>query len=169
MPKPIWSWNLGKTIETCDLVNTFLSPVSCSSAYQCFSAHVLIWLLMRQWQIPMALYGPTFLLLSLVHKTQCHADHVSLRNILWSGPWWSSGQRARLLLLLVRIQSRLSLQFLFCKLFEKNENRLKRDWRLPIKNIQRSYLNYDFSGTLGRQFSSWYNSKVVICDSRAIN
>ena len=39
--------------------------------------------------------------------------------------WWSSGQHSRLLLWRSEFESRWSLQFLFCKLFEKNENKQK--------------------------------------------
>ena len=49
--------------------------------------------------------------------------------------WWSSGQRARLLLWRSEFESRWSLQFLFCKLFEQNENKKKEAGDGPFKKI----------------------------------
>ena len=51
--------------------------------------------------------------------------------------WWSSDQRARLLLRRSEFESRWSLQFLFRKLFEKNENKPKEagDGRLKKNSL----------------------------------
>ena len=56
-------------------------------------------------------------------KRLVHYKHNSLTFGLGGQWWWSSGQRARLLLRRSEFESRWSLQFLFCKLFEKNENK----------------------------------------------
>ena len=47
------------------------------------------------------------------------------KNKFWGQRWWSSGQRASLLLQRSEFESRWSLQFWFLKLFEKNENKQK--------------------------------------------
>ena len=47
--------------------------------------------------------------------------------------WWSSGQRARPLLWRSEFEYQWSLQFLFCKLFEKNENKQKEAGDSPLK------------------------------------
>ena len=59
------------------------------------------------------------------------------------GPWWwSSGQRARLLLRRSEFESRWGLQF-FCKIVvEKNENKQKRGWGWPIFKNKKKYTHY---------------------------
>ena len=56
----------------------------------------------------------------------------------WQWWWWSSGQRARLLLRRSEFESRLSIQFLVCKLFEKDANNQKEAGNGPFLKRQRN-------------------------------
>ena len=60
---------------------------------------------------------------------------INWHSLNCMGPWWwSNGQCARLLLRRSKFESRWSLKFLFCKLFEKDENKQKEAGNGPSFN-----------------------------------